>query len=140
MTNPTSGTSSAPPEALHVRALGLSLTVKDLPRSIIWYTEVLGFAKMRDFERDGVVRGAALSAGEAEISLSQDDGKKGDRTLGQGFSVRLTTQQSIDDIAARVKAAGGRLDSEPTDMPWGARIFALTDPDGYKLVVSSPRR
>ena len=123
------------------KALGLSLTVKDFPKSLKWYTEVLGFTKSRDFVREGVTTGAALAAGEVEISLNQDDGKKGkDRALGQGFSFRITTDQSIDDIAARVKRAGGKLEQEPADMPWGARIFVLSDPDGYRLVVSSPRR
>jgi uncharacterized glyoxalase superfamily protein PhnB len=28
------------------------------------------------------------------------------------------------------------LQSEPADMPWGARIFRLVDPDGFKLVIS----
>ena len=141
MTNPTSSAISAHAEPFRARSLGLSLTVKDFPRSLAWYTEVLGFTKARDFVRDGVVTGAALTAGDVEISINQDDGKKGkDRALGQGFSIRLTTEQSIDDVAARVKDAGGNLDSEPADMPWGARIFTITDPDGYRLVVSSPRR
>jgi len=121
--------------------VGLSLTVKDFPTSFAWYTQVLGFVKARDFVREGVVTGAALTAGDAEISLNQDDGKKGkDRVLGQGFSIRLTTDQNIDEVAARVRDAGGKLDSEPADMPWGARIFTITDPDGYRFVVSSPRR
>ena len=141
MTNPTSSAISAHAEPFRARSLGLSLTVKDFPRSLAWYTEVLGFTKARDFVREGVVTGAALTAGDVEISINQDDGKKGkDRVLGQGFSIRLTTEQSIDDVAARVKDAGGNLDSEPADMPWGARIFTITDPDGYRLVVSSPRR
>jgi PhnB protein len=128
------------PESLRARALGVSLTVKDLSRSLKWYTEIMGFTKARDFERDGKVTGAALVAGDVEISINQDDGKKGkDRVLGQGFSMRLTTTQSIDDIAARVKAAGGTLESEPADMPWGARIFVVIDPDGYRFVVSTPR-
>ena len=141
MTNPTSSAISAHAEPFRARSLGLSLTVKDFPRSLAWYTEVLGFTKARDFVREGVVTGAALTAGDVEISINQDDGKKGkDRALGQGFSIRLTTEQSIDDVAARVKDAGGNLDSKPADMPWGARIFTITDPDGYRLVVSSPRR
>jgi uncharacterized glyoxalase superfamily protein PhnB len=123
------------------KALGLSLTVRDFPKSLKWYTEVLGFTKSRDFVREGVTTGAALAAGDVEISLNQDDGKKGtDRALGQGFSIRITTDQTVDDVAARVKKAGGRLEQEPADMPWGARIFVLSDPDGYRLVVSSPRR
>ena len=141
MNNPTSAATRAQTELFHARSLGISLTVKDFPVSLAWYTEVLGFTKARDFIRDGVLTGAALAAGDAEISINQDDGKKGkDRVLGQGISMRLTTDESIDDVAARVRAAGGTLDSEPADMPWGARIFALTDPSGYKLVVSSPRK
>jgi len=129
------------PETLRAKALGVSLTVKDLGRSLKWYTQVLGFHKSRDFERDGKVTGAALVAGAVELSINQDDGKKGtDRPLGVGFSMRLTTEQSIDDVAARVKAAGGKLESEPADMPWGARIFVLSDPDGYRFVVSTPRK
>lgn len=129
------------PGPFSARSLGLALTVKDLPMSLRWYTEVFGFTKVRDLVREGVVTGAALTAGDVEISINQDDGKKGkDRVLGQGFSIRLTTEQRIDDVAACVKAAGGKLDSEPADMPWGARIFAITDPDGYKLVVSSQRK
>jgi uncharacterized glyoxalase superfamily protein PhnB len=123
------------------KALAASLTVRDLSRSLKWYTEVLGFTKARDFERDGVVTGAALAAGDVELSINQDDGKKGkDRALGQGFSMRFTTDESIDDVAARVKKAGGKLEAEPADMPWGARIFVIVDPDGYRYIVSSPRR
>src|ERR1041385_7453956 len=91
MTNPDSAAS------FRATALGVSLTVKDLATSLAWYTDVLGFIKMRDFERDGVVTGPALKAGDVEISINQDDGKKGkDRALGQGFSMRFTTNQSIE--------------------------------------------
>ena len=128
-------------QTLNARSLALSLTVRDFPKSLEWYTNVLGFTKARDFVRDGVVTGAALAAGDVELSLNQDDGKKGkDRPLGQGFSVRITTDESIDAIADRVKKAGGQLEQEPADMPWGARIFVVVDPNGYRLVISSPRK
>ena len=128
-------------QTLNARSLALSLTVRDFPKSLEWYTNVLGFTKARDFVRDGVVTGAALAAGDVELSLNQDDGKKGkDRPLGQGFSVRITTDDSIDAIADRVKKAGGQLEQEPADMPWGARIFVVVDPNGYRLVISSPRK
>jgi len=141
MNNPTSAATRAQTELFHARSLGISLTVKDFPVSLAWYTEVLGFTKTRDFVRDGVVTGAALMAGDVEVSINQDDGKKGkDRVLGQGISMRLTTDESIDDVAARVKKGGGKLEAEPADMPWGARIFVITDPDGYRFVVSSPRK
>jgi len=140
MTNPTFAARKQP-ESFRAKSLGVSLTVRDLARSLTWYTDVLGFHKARDFERDGKVTGHALVAGAVEVSINQDDGKKGkDRPLGTGFSMRLITDQSIDDLAARVKSSGGKLESEPADMPWGARIFVLLDPDGYRFVVSTPRR
>jgi uncharacterized glyoxalase superfamily protein PhnB len=139
MTNPNLQPRSQP-ESFRARSLGVSLTAKNFEKSFKWYTEVLGFTLDRYYEREGKVVGAALLAGDVRISLNQDDGKKGtDRIVGQGFSLMFTTAQSVDDVAARVKAAGGTLDSEPADMPWGARIFRITDPDGYKLVVSSER-
>lgn len=129
------------PETFRARSISVSLTAKNFEKSLKWYTEVLGFTLDRHYERDGKVVGAAIKAGDVTISLNQDDGKKGmDRIVGQGFSMMFTTTQSVDDVAARVKAAGGTLDMEPADMPWGARIFTLTDPDGYKLVVTSERK
>jgi predicted enzyme related to lactoylglutathione lyase len=44
----------------------------------------------------------------------------------------------VDAAAARIKAAGGTLLSEPADCPWGARIFQFNDLDGFKLGVSTP--
>jgi catechol 2,3-dioxygenase-like lactoylglutathione lyase family enzyme len=120
-------------------SLAVSLTVKDLEKSLKWYTEFLGFSVDRKLERDGKLRGYAIKAGEINISLNQDDGAKGwDRIKGLGLSFRFATDQNVDDIAKRIKSHGGSLDLEPTDMPWGARIIRLTDPDGFKLSISQP--
>jgi len=140
MNNPNSPSRSQP-ETFRARSISVSLTAKNFEKSLKWYTEVLGFTLDRNYEREGKVVGAAIKAGDVTISLNQDDGKKGtDRIVGQGFSMMFTTTQSVDAVAARVKAAGGAIDMEPADMPWGARIFTLTDPDGYKLVVTSERK
>jgi uncharacterized glyoxalase superfamily protein PhnB len=32
-----------------------------------------------------------------------------------------------------MKARGGVLDQEPQLMPWGDRVFMISDPDGFKL-------
>lgn len=140
MTNSNSPSRSQP-ESFRARSISVSLTAKNFEKSLKWYTEVLGFTLDRNYEREGKVVGAAIKAGDVTISLNQDDGKKGtDRIVGQGFSMMFTTTQSVDAVAARVKAAGGTIDMEPADMPWGARIFTLTDPDGFKLVVTSERK
>ena len=141
MSTSTSPTTSAPAEGLIGESLTVSFTAKDLKTSVAWYRDVLGMTVTQEHERDGVLRAVSMQAGSVRILLNQDDGGRGwERVKGEGFAVQITTAQSIDDIAARVKANGGQLDLEPTDMPWGARVFRLRDPDGFKLSVSSPRR
>ena len=127
------------PESFRGRSLSASLTVKDLPASLAWYRHVLGFTVDQKHERDGVIRAVSLKAGNIRILIGQDDGAKGvDRVKGEGFSLMITTAQDIDEVARRVRAAGGVLDSEPTTTPWGARVFRLRDPDGFRLTISSP--
>ncbi len=133
------GSKNAASESFQASMLSISLTVKDLGKSLAWYTDVLGFTIDRKIERDGKLRAVALKAGNARISINQDDGAKGwTRVKGEGFSLNITTDQNIDQVANRIKEHGGILDSEPADMPWGARVFRLKDPDGYKLTISRP--
>jgi uncharacterized glyoxalase superfamily protein PhnB len=129
------------PESLRATELSASLTVKDLERSLAWYCDALGFTIDRKHEREGKVVGVSLKAGLVRILLNQDNGARGwDRTKGEGFSLQITTSQSVDDIAARIRQFGGTLDSEPGDMPWGVRAFRVTDPDGFRLAISSERK
>ena len=118
--------------------LNVSLTVKDLSNSITWYCDVIGFTVERRMEREGKLASVAVRAGDVVLLLNQDNGEKGwDRTKGEGFSLMITTDQSIDAVAQRIKSRGGTLDMEPTDTPWGARVFRVHDPDGYKFAISS---
>jgi lactoylglutathione lyase len=135
---PAGGNRRAYPESFRASGLAASLTVKDLGKSLAWYRDVVGFTVDREHERDGKVRAVSLKAGAVRILINQDDGAKGwDRVKGVGFSLQLTTSQGVDEIAKRIRERGGTLESEPTDMPWGARIFRLQDPDGFCWVISS---
>jgi len=137
---PDNTTKRTDQELLRCRTLSASLTVKDLQKSLRWYLDVVGFTIERKIERDGKLRGVALKAGDVQLTINQDDGAKGwERVKGEGFSLRMTTDQSVDEIANRIKEHGGTLDSEPADMSWGARIFRLRDPDGFRLTISSIR-
>ena len=126
------------PEKFH-GSTAVSLTVKDLQKSIAWYQNVVGFGLERTYEFNGKVAMASMKAGDVRINLNQDDGAKGwDRIKGLGFSINIWTPEDVDGIANRIKASGGTLDAEPVDAPWGARFFRLTDPDGYKLALLKP--
>src|SRR6266496_4139278 len=98
------------------KSLQASPTVKDLQKTITWYVDVLGFKLDRRIEREGTLRGVEVSAGDVRIILNQDD----------------------DEIAQRIKEQGGALETEPKDMPWGARAFRFRDPDGFRWSISRP--
>lgn len=135
-----SSNSQASTGALNGRALMASLTVNDLPKSLAWYRDVFGFRETERHEREGVLRAVSLKAGSVELLIGQDDGAKGlNRAKGQGFSLQITTAENIDELAARIKRSGGTLASEPMDMPWGARMFRLQDPDGFVFTIASER-
>jgi uncharacterized glyoxalase superfamily protein PhnB len=121
--------------ALQAHSIIPSLTADDLQASIGFY-EGLGFGVEQRWEEQGVLQGVMLIAGNTRIGLTQDDWKKGrDRVKGQGTRLFIGTNQDLDALAARAKAAGIALDSEPHDTPWGTRSFDLTDPTGFKITV-----
>jgi uncharacterized glyoxalase superfamily protein PhnB len=117
--------------------LSPSFTVEDVERSVAWYRDVLGFVVDRIYDQ-GAIRATVVKAGSVRFLLTQDDRAKGDREKGHGFSLMLTTTQDVDAIARRVTENGWTIDSGPADI-WGRRAFRLRDPDGFKLVISSPQ-
>lgn len=123
---------------LHARGLMASLTANDIKKSLDYYT-ALGFEITDQFDEDGVLLGAMLKAGDVEIGLSQDDGKKGaDRVKGAGMRLYIETSDDIDALAARVKAAGLAVTHDAYDSEWGTRAFDTTDPSGFLITISSP--
>lgn len=129
------------PALLNATNLGASLTCKDLEASIRFYRDAIGFGVEQSFEREGKVTAAVVVAGDCRFVLNQDDGKLGwTRTKGQGFylQINVPTAADVDAAAARIKATGAALLSDPADRPWGVRMFQFLDLDGFKLGVSTP--
>jgi uncharacterized glyoxalase superfamily protein PhnB len=128
------------PESLRGRSLMAALTVKDIKASVAWYRDVLGFTVGNHYDNEGKLFAVELTAGAVEFVLNQDDGAHGlDRVKGEGMSFQIMTAQNVDGLAANAVANGATLITPPMTMPWGARIFRVRDPDGFKLVISSER-
>lgn len=128
------------PETLRLRSLSASFTATDLQRSIAFYRDVLGFVVGDEWRSNGELEGCELHAGAVTFMLNQDDFAKGrDRQKGIGSRLYCSTAQDIDRVAADIKARGGVLDQEPQDMPWGSRVFMISDPDGFKLTFVQAR-
>jgi glyoxylase I family protein len=129
-------------EVLALRSASPSFTVNDLEKSLGWYRDVLGFDVEETWKNpDGKVMGISLKAGDVSFMIGQDDWKKGrERSKGEGFRIYCETKKSVDDLAKRIEAKGGRLDSGPTDQPWGVRDISVTDPDGFKITIARATR
>lgn len=127
--------------ALSITGIAPSFTADDVEQSLAFYRDVLGFVVKDRWEEGGRLLGVELLAGSVVFMLSQDDWKKGrERVKGEGFRLYCQTTQDVDALAAGIKARGGTLLQEPRDEPWGARTFAVEDPDGFKITFSTPLR
>jgi uncharacterized glyoxalase superfamily protein PhnB len=123
--------------SLQAKTVSPSITVDDVARSVAFF-EGLGFMVTERWESEGTLMGVMVRAGDVHIGLSQDDWQKGrDRVKGVGMRLYVTTTQNIDELAARARAAGVALDSEPHDTEWGSRVFDVTEPSGFRLTIAS---
>lgn len=114
-------------------------TANDIDKTVARYRDVFGAEIGETFEEEGKTVGAAVRYGTVEMWLSQDDFAKGqDRPKGEGFRIILETDQNVDELAAGIKQRGGQLLTEPEDQSWGVRMFAVADPDGFKITISTP--
>jgi uncharacterized glyoxalase superfamily protein PhnB len=128
------------PESLRFRSVAPSLVASDINRSLAWYRDVLGFTLEDEWREGTELRGVTLKAGATTFMISQDDWAKGrDRVKGVGFRLYCITAQDIDKLAAGIVARGGTLASPPNTQPWGMRDFAVVDPDGFRISISSEK-
>ena len=126
------------PETLRLRTVMPAITANDLESSVAWYRDVLGFVVGEEYRVDDELRGVAMKAGTVGFLLTQDDFALGrERPKGIGLRLYCTTTQDLDLLATQIGSRGGELAQPPTDQPWGARDFAVIDPDGFKISIST---
>jgi len=141
MTMPQTATSRVAPRTFVKDVHGVRYQVKDVARSVAFYTEQLGFT----LEHQHLPAFAALSLGEAKILLS-GPGASGSRPLPNGQSQepggwnRVVLR--VSDLPAcidAVKTAGLRIRNEMEAGP-GGRQVQIEDPDGNPLELFEPAR
>lgn len=117
------------------------LHVRDLPASVAFWRDVLGFEVERQDPDFAVVR-MASSAGSAMVMLSASDVavelRPGDAERGLGLHLRI----AVDDIDAhheRVRAAGVPIVWPLEDRSYGLRDYMIREPDGFYVRFARPR-
>ncbi|MES2125182.1 MAG: VOC family protein [Gemmatimonadota bacterium] len=125
-------------EPLKASAIFPGITASDLPKSIRFYVDGLGFEITQKVEDEGVVRFVMLKAGSVELGIGMDDFAKGrDRVKGVAVRLYIQTSQDLHALAARLAAAGFSIDGEVGPLSWGPVGFAVTDPDGIALTIAN---
>ena len=118
----------------------INLPVKDLAKSVTFYTEI-GFAPKPG--PGNSAHSASFTIGEKKVVLMLFTGKvfsgftnnpvsdptKGTEVL---FSIGADNRAQVDDIAKRARAAGGKVFSEPGKSNGFMYGCGLLDPDGHR--------
>ena len=118
-----------------------ALAVKDIAASVRFYSEVLGFESPYTMAgADGEVMHGSVKLGDDMIMFGRIDPKNphDHAPLGNGTALYTTVddEKDIDVLFAYAKNAGAPVLQEPQDQFWGHRDWAVSDPDGYIVVVS----
>lgn len=116
------------------------LNVEDVPRSLTFYREALGFEVIQEAEIDGVTIWACIGSGEAKLMLNQpDSADSGARAARPSYS-DVVLYLTVEDAHERHGALAARgLAIGPVErQAYGVDEFLLRDPDGYELAICSP--
>ena len=113
----------------------VALNVRDVPKSVEFYTKVIGMTVEWEPDADNVY----LTSGGDNIAIHRlADPSKLSRVQSIdhiGFVVR--SPEDVDRWASRIKDLGIALVKEPKTHRDGARSFYFRDPDGHNLEVTT---
>ena len=116
------------------------LRVRELDRSVAFYTDLLGMKELRRTEVPGgrytlvFVGYDDNSHGQAEIELTHNWDQEIAYEVGNGFGHLAV---GVPDVAAsceQVRTGGGKVTREAGPVKHGTTVIAFVeDPDGYKI-------
>ncbi|MGI4955046.1 MAG: lactoylglutathione lyase [Janthinobacterium lividum] len=116
------------------------LRVKDLDRSVEFYTKHMGMKELRRREvPDGkytlvFVGYGDNASGQAELELTYNWDQDGAYELGTGFGHLAVSFPDVYKACETLKAAGAKITREAGPVKFGTTVIAFVeDPDGYKI-------
>ena len=121
------------------RMLHTMIRVKDLDKSIAFYTEVLGMTLLRrDDYPGGKFTNAFVGYGpedkEAVVELTLNWGREEPYEIGTGFGHLALGVNDIYAVCAELEKRGAKIPRKPGPMQHGTTHIAFVeDPDGYKI-------
>ncbi len=115
------------------------LNVADVASSIAFYSGALGFAVENKFENEGRIGWARVSREGLALMLNEHGEESEARRARQGHRdvVLYVSVDNADELHAHLLIKG-LAPGDLNDEAYGVRQFALRDPDGYELAITSP--
>jgi uncharacterized glyoxalase superfamily protein PhnB len=120
-----------------MQAINTYLAVANVGASAAFLERALGFSRGVVLPGpDGQLRYAEMRHGNSAVMLVP----RGEASSPSGGTAALYTYvDDVDRRSAEARAAGAGV-SEAEDTPWGDRVAAVTDPDGYRWVLATFRK
>lgn len=121
------------------RLMHTMLRVRDLDKSIDFYTRLLGMQLLRRQDYPGgrftlAFVGYGDEQENSVIELTHNWDQEEPYALGDGFGHLAVAVTDIDDLCARLSAEGVPIPRPPGPMKHGTTMLAFVeDPDGYKI-------
>ena len=121
-----------------MRLLHTMLRVGDLPRSIDFYTRLIGMTLLRTTERPEqgyslAFVGYGSNPEHAEIELTYNHGVSS-YEQGTAFGHLALGVPDVAGLCEAIRAGGGNITREAGPVKGGNTIIAfVSDPDGYKI-------
>jgi len=120
----------------------LNLIVRDMNATVAFYQR-LGLTIQTS--PDGAHSSADLPGGmqiewdTAEFAAIWDSSSRGPVAGGSVICFAVSARTEVDDLYARLIAAGYRGHQRPYDACWGSRFAIIDDPDGMAVGLMSPQ-
>lgn len=121
-----------------MRFLHTMLRVGDLPRSVAFYTDVMGMTLLRQSENPSqkyslAFLGYGPNPEHAELELTYNHGVTS-YDMGTAYGHLAVAVPDAYAACDRIRGAGGAVTREAGPVKGGTTVIAfVTDPDGYKI-------
>ena len=139
MTTAAAEAAAVPQDSKQFRILHTMIRVRDLDKSLDFYTRLLGMTQLRrkDFPGGKFTLAFVGYGGEANhtvIELTHNWDQEEPYDLGTGFGHLAIGVPDIYATCERLEAEGVAIPRPPGPMKHGTTVIAfIEDPDGYKI-------
>lgn len=110
------------------------IETSDVPGTLKYYIEVLGFAEHFAYGEPMVYAGVQRNG--VQIYITRNEGLAA-KTLEIHPEIFLWVDE-VDSVFAAHKSRGAKIVEEISDRPWDARQYVIEDPNGYHIKVAEP--